>query len=375
MYLLKAKHKFPKFWYNIPGLLKLEDIHSEVSDKFLPDGNENEVLRKGNTGWEATNKLLITNDEIRLEAPLRVSAARIYAENDMYFAIPNPGEIIFTDYDETPDKHIISINSWNRELVIEEDSFIKLEDHAGGGVQNIAVDNLGRIIVSDAGLGGGILTKKVTISSAEILQLYNPPKTLIAAPDRGKAIDLLSCILFLDFNTLAYANGGNALKLMFDTNEIGSISTAFLTGYGANTYKVYQPSYHFFNKNLALKLFEDVANPTSGNSSIDVHLLYKIITLYTLFPPLNVQATFNEVTQEMTLSWDAVPGADSYKYFCGTTTIGSPNPPGTWYYCSNPPGSPMLAVFTAGRRNWYYVTTVIGTEESIPSEFFYCDVP
>ena len=92
-----------------------------------------------------------------------------------------------------------------------------------------------------------------------------------------------------------------------------------------------------------------------------------------LIPPVNVQVTYDEVTQVMILSWLAVPGANSYKVYNSESTIGQPA--GTWFYCFNPSGTTVNVVFTVGKRNWYRVTTVIGTEESEPSEEVYYDLP
>ena len=92
-----------------------------------------------------------------------------------------------------------------------------------------------------------------------------------------------------------------------------------------------------------------------------------------LVPPVNVQVTYDEETQVMTLTWDAVPGADSYKYYNSESTIGQP--PGNWYFCTNPSGDTVNVVFTVGKRNWYHVSTVIGTEESEMSEDVYYDLP
>ena len=92
-----------------------------------------------------------------------------------------------------------------------------------------------------------------------------------------------------------------------------------------------------------------------------------------LVPPVNVQVTYDEVTQVMILTWLAVPGANSYKVYNSESTIGQPA--GTWFYCFNPSGTTVNVVFTVGKRNWYRVTTVIGTEESEPSEEVYYDLP
>ena len=92
-----------------------------------------------------------------------------------------------------------------------------------------------------------------------------------------------------------------------------------------------------------------------------------------LVPPVNVQVTYDEVMQVMILSWLAVPGAVSYKVYNSESTIGQPAV--TWFYCFNPSGTTVNVVFTVGKRNWYHVSTVIGTEESEMSEDVYYDLP
>lgn len=49
--------------------------------------------------------------------------------------------------------------------------------------------------------------KEVEISSAEILDLFTTPKTLVAAPGAGKVLEFISLLLVYDWETVAYTIG------------------------------------------------------------------------------------------------------------------------------------------------------------------------
>lgn len=56
---------------------------------------------------------------------------------------------------------------------------------------------------------GKVYNKEIDISAAEILDLFDTPKELIAAPGIGKVLEFLSIVIFLDAGTEIYATHGD----------------------------------------------------------------------------------------------------------------------------------------------------------------------
>lgn len=122
--------------------------------------------------------------------------------------------------------------------------------------------------------------KTVRLTSAEILALYTTPKTLLDAPGAGKAIEFLSAVLFLDYGTADYAAYG-ILTVKTTTTATalsGAIAATTLVQASADTYVVVQAlsAEAVLSVNEGLKLTCDTGNPTTGDSTIVVHLAYRI---------------------------------------------------------------------------------------------------
>jgi hypothetical protein len=127
---------------------------------------------------------------------------------------------------------------------------------------------------------------KVSITSAEILQMFTTPKVLVAAPGAGKLIVPISFTFRINYLTTAYATNTNMIfgwgstsggalatytsilaqsQNVLELNAIGSVFGVF----GSNASLVNQP----------LTARVPTGNPTAGDSSIDWYITYMIITL------------------------------------------------------------------------------------------------
>lgn len=122
--------------------------------------------------------------------------------------------------------------------------------------------------------GGSILsTGMITIPSAEILDLFTTPKTMIAAPGGGKFILVHRYIVLYIFNGVAYATNT-------DLHLKQGIDSYFLVGFLTHVTDYTRAAAH---QNSALGI-EDVpfqisvnnGNPTLGDGILKVKLYYSI---------------------------------------------------------------------------------------------------
>lgn len=122
-------------------------------------------------------------------------------------------------------------------------------------------------------------TVKVTVVSAEILQLFTTPKTLVAAPGAGFMILPVNVTYFLHAGGIVYATTTDlnlSLNGSIDTTASGLLSSA------ADKIEVRSPVFTNNNAvavNAALKLACLSANPTAGNGTLTVYITYTIVTI------------------------------------------------------------------------------------------------
>lgn len=128
--------------------------------------------------------------------------------------------------------------------------------------------------------GSAVYTKKVTISSAEILALNTTPKTLVSAGGAGTIIEFDKVLFYLDYNSVAYTTN-TILRLVCNGVVLNSV-TDVLPG-TADTYR-YLPAASVAAtttdiRNQPLQLEVQTGDPTAGNSPLYVYITYRIITL------------------------------------------------------------------------------------------------
>lgn len=128
---------------------------------------------------------------------------------------------------------------------------------------------------------------KTSLSSAQILALHASPITLVAAPGAGKLIVPLSAVYYYHFVSAAYATqtqlrlllGASGVAIDTTTDNILAevsnrldVRSMSASGGGYSNTIVDSP-------NAALTITVPTANPTAGDSTVDVYIIYKIITL------------------------------------------------------------------------------------------------
>ena len=165
-----------------------------------------------------------------------------------------------------------------------------------GGTDRLEVLDNGQINVSgSAGTSGQILTSagtgspptwndgefvtSIAISSAEILAGNSTPITIIAAPGSGKAILIMSGYIKYVYNSLPYATNTNS-KLKISTYTVHDDGGALITSV-ADEYNSIVPLNQAGMtgiENQALTWSVDTGNPTVGNSTLRVRVVYRIIT-------------------------------------------------------------------------------------------------
>jgi hypothetical protein len=128
-------------------------------------------------------------------------------------------------------------------------------------------------------------TTTVTVSSAELLDLFNTPKTLIAAPGAGSYISLISIDFVLQYNSIAYSNTGNNINVRYNGGAaLGGFPGTFFMPMMSNVYQlnflgVVQGNTLSTMENKAVELTYLISNLTTGNSPMKLFIKYSINTL------------------------------------------------------------------------------------------------
>jgi hypothetical protein len=130
-----------------------------------------------------------------------------------------------------------------------------------------------------AGQLGAFLVASISLTPAQILNLFTTPVTIIPAPGPGLSIVPLFVVQQYDFGGIAYGNLGNILQL-----AIGSILTTLqqiASPATSNQYSV-KTSGNFSNMNAQTVnqpavLQYTVSNYTLGNGSLTITVYYLIV--------------------------------------------------------------------------------------------------
>jgi len=121
-----------------------------------------------------------------------------------------------------------------------------------------------------------VLYKKVTLSSAQILASNTTPIELIAAPGAGYMIDVLSLVFKFNYNSIAYATN-TSMKPRYDTSLTPFSSFDISSGV---SYIIKDETFTVnILENKSVEIFTDSGDPTAGNSTIDIYLTYRIVTI------------------------------------------------------------------------------------------------
>ena len=121
----------------------------------------------------------------------------------------------------------------------------------------------------------GLLNTTISISSAQILSLNSSPIEIIPAPGVGKVINVVNSTLSLNYGTTPYTStvvrirygGGN------DVTNVASIISETSNSIWNGRLTIME-----IFQNDKIEIITD-ANPTGGDSTMDIYITYEIITL------------------------------------------------------------------------------------------------
>lgn len=138
-------------------------------------------------------------------------------------------------------------------------------------------------ITSKSIADAALKTVKISISSAELLNMFTTPKTLVVAPGAGKIIVPLHFMMRINYATTPYATNTNLKLKMGLLDPLLTIPSILANS--ANFFGKYPLSVGTFTvndtdaANQALVAYVQTGNPTVGDSTIDVWVTYQIVTL------------------------------------------------------------------------------------------------
>lgn len=118
--------------------------------------------------------------------------------------------------------------------------------------------------------------KEVTITSAQILDIFDTPVELIPAPGAGKVIKINSIVAVMENNTIAYI--GNGLYIKVGSSVVSSDATilGLLTQVPRDMLSVLPVS---LPTNSALTATSVVSDPTTGDGDLQLRITYQIINI------------------------------------------------------------------------------------------------
>lgn len=126
---------------------------------------------------------------------------------------------------------------------------------------------------------GGLQNVKVRVGSGDMNTLDTQAVNIIGAPGAGKAIQIVSASIKMDFNTTAYSFPAPlqftvlaGLPQMTILNTVVNVSTDVFSA-------VIPIASGFIEENTAVKLTTSAPTTTTGDSDVDLDILYRIITV------------------------------------------------------------------------------------------------
>ena len=126
-----------------------------------------------------------------------------------------------------------------------------------------------------------VKSAKLTLSSAQILALNTTPLTIVPSPDAGKINIPLCCYFEYDYNSVAYSTSTNLQVLFSGANS--SIAESNILGNTLDVSNfvdcssVLQSGGSLSNRDIIVRA--EASDPTAGNSTATVYIIYKEITL------------------------------------------------------------------------------------------------
>ena len=122
----------------------------------------------------------------------------------------------------------------------------------------------------------GVKTIKVNVPTADVLQLNSIPFQLIPAPSAGKAIDVISAVGRIIFNSVAYTTN---LNLQITVGGTPLFANSALLADTATTIRKFVNTTATLVDATACELTVQTGDPLAGDSDIDIYLVYQEIDL------------------------------------------------------------------------------------------------
>lgn len=122
------------------------------------------------------------------------------------------------------------------------------------------------------------LETTVTLSSAQILAGYTTPVSIVAAPGSGKYIEVISATAYNNFNTTAYANGTDLLELQVGA-KVWEFPNSFTEAVADQVCQGTRVDNAVISQNTALTVRTTSADPTTGDGTITLKVIYVIRTI------------------------------------------------------------------------------------------------
>lgn len=175
---------------------------------------------------------------------------------------------------------IVKNQEWEFSKKVTFDDSVRITTGATNGY--VLTSDTRGIATWQASGSGVVQSATVTLDSADIVSLHTTPITIIPAQGSGTVIQLIAMTISMDYNSIPYATDVT-LRLLNGVsvaNQDGScLSSA--SDYYAN--KNLQSNYSVSGgntfENVAITMTTPTSNPTAGNSSLKITVLYTVITL------------------------------------------------------------------------------------------------
>lgn len=133
-------------------------------------------------------------------------------------------------------------------------------------------------------LSGGLPTKfaKVTITSAQLLQLNTTPITIVPAQGAGKVIIPFTVLLRYRFGTIEYATNLNITLSPNNSLYQVNYNSAIAGNQDRFSSRSITPTVSLAGSivdDLPLTIGAQIGNPTAGDGELDVYVSYYVLTL------------------------------------------------------------------------------------------------
>ena len=137
---------------------------------------------------------------------------------------------------------------------------------------------VGGIITDSIRIGNDwFYTVKLHLTAAQIKTLNSVPIQIIPAPGTGKAIEFISGSLMLNFVSEQFDNGDNITIMVGGGNAIASASVIGQNGNAGSAFTIIEP-FEAFKENASF-VATSFTDSSTGDSTVDIYLNYRIITL------------------------------------------------------------------------------------------------